>query len=114
MAYSPDYRELIVSKLNEGATYRALERDYKLSRTTILKWKKDISRKLRVAKPTKIDNEKLKEDVALYPDDYQYERAVRFNCSQRAIGIALKRIGITQKKDLNSPPSESREMPTFY
>ena len=62
MAYSPDYRELIVSKLNEGATYRALERDYKLSRTTILKWKKDISRKLRVAKPTKIDNEKLKED----------------------------------------------------
>ncbi len=105
MAYSPDYRELIVSKLNEGATYRALERDYKLSRTTILKWKKDISRKLRVAKPTKIDNEKLKEDVELYPDDYQYERAVRFNCSQRAIGIALKRIGITQKKDLNSPTS---------
>ena len=105
MAYSPDYRELIVSKLNEGATYRALERDYKLSRTTILKWKKDISRKLRVAKPTKIDNEKLKEDVELYPDDYQYERAVRFNCSQRAIGIALKRIGITQKKDLNSPAS---------
>lgn len=105
MAYSPDYRELIVSKLNEGATYRALERDYKLSRTTILKWKKDISRKLRVAKPTKIDNEKLKEDVALYPDDYQYERAVRFNCSQRAIGIALKRIGISQKKDFNSPKS---------
>ena len=105
MAYSPDYRELIVSKLNEGATYRALERDYKLRRTTILKWKKDISRKLRVAKPTKIDNEKLKEDVELYPDDYQYERAVRFNCSQRAIGIALKRIGITQKKDLNSPTS---------
>jgi transposase len=105
MAYSPDYRELIVSKLNEGATYRALERDYKLSRTTILKWKKDISRKLRIAKPTKIDNEKLKEDVALYPDDYQYERAVRFSCSQRAIGIALKRIGISQKKDLNSPTS---------
>jgi hypothetical protein len=41
----------------------------------------------------------------MYPDDYQHERAVRFNCSQRAIGIALKRIGITQKKDLNSPAS---------
>lgn len=105
MAYSLDYRRLILSKLESGASYRALARDYNLSKTTIQKWKKDINRKLRLSKPLKIDNDKLREDVAMYPDDYQHERAVRFNCSQRAIGIALKRIGITQKKDLNSPPS---------
>lgn len=105
MAYSSDYRELIVSRLNKGATYRALEAEFKLSRTTILKWKKDVNRKLRPAKPTKIDNDKLREDVALYPDDYQHERALRFNCTQRGIGIALKRLGISQKKDLNPPSS---------
>ena len=105
MAYSLDYRQLILSKLESGASYRALARDYNLSKTTIQKWKKDINRKLRISKPLKIDNDKLREDVAMYPDDYQHERALRFNCSQRAIGIALKRIGITQKKDLNSPPS---------
>ena len=105
MAYSLDYRRLILSKLESGASYRALARDYNLSKTTIQKWKKDINRKLRLSKPLKIDNDKLREDVAMYPDDYQHERAVRFNCSQRAIGIALKRIGITQKKDLNSPAS---------
>lgn len=105
MAYSLDYRQLILSKLESGASYRALARDYNLSKTTIQKWKKDINRKLRISKPLKIDNDKLREDVAMYPDDYQHERALRFNCSQRAIGIALKRIGITQKKDINSPPS---------
>jgi transposase len=105
MAYSLDYRRLILSKLESGASYRALARDYNLSKTTIQKWKKDINRKLRLSKPLKIDNDKLREDVAMYPDDYQHERAVRFNCSQRAIGIALKRIEITQKKDLNSPAS---------
>lgn len=105
MAYSLDYRELILRKLDSGTSYRALARDYNLSKTTIQKWKKDINRKLRVSKPLKIDNDKLREDVAMYPDDYQHERALRFNCSQHAIGIALKRIGITQKKDINSPSS---------
>lgn len=105
MAYSHDYRKMILAKLLAGNTYRALGAEFNISTKTMLSWKKDINRKPKVAKPTKIDNDKLREDVALYPDDYQHERAVRFNCTQRAIGIALKRIGITQKKDLKSPSS---------
>nr|WP_084601827.1 IS630 transposase-related protein [Suttonella ornithocola] len=30
-------------------------------------------------------------DIEQYPDDYQWERARRFNCSQSAICYALKR-----------------------
>jgi transposase len=105
MAYSLDYRKMILAKLEAGETYRALSEEFNISTKTILSWKKDIHRKLKVAKPTKIDNDKLKEDVASYPDDYQHERAVRFNCTPRAVGIALKRLKITQKKDLNPPTS---------
>lgn len=105
MAYSLDYRELVLAKLEAGSTYRALRDEFNISTKTILSWKKDIHRKLKAAKPTKIDNDKLREDVALYPDDYQHERAVRFNCTPRAIGYALKRLKITQKKDLSSPTS---------
>ncbi|OAV15195.1 3'-phosphoadenosine 5'-phosphosulfate sulfotransferase PAPS reductase/FAD synthetase [Moraxella catarrhalis] len=49
--------------------------------------------------------ELLHQDVVQYPDHYQRERAERFNCTQRAIGIALKRLKITQKKDFESPTS---------
>lgn len=103
MAYSLDYRKLILAKLEAGATYRALRKEYNISTKTILSWKKDINRKLKPAAPTKIDNDKLRKDVAMYPDDYQHERAVRFNCTPRAIGYALKRLNISQKKDLNPP-----------
>lgn len=105
MSYSLDYRKMILAKKAAGATYRALEKEFKLSRTTILKWKKDINPKLRTSRPSKIDNDKLREDVAMYPDDYHHERAVRFDCTPRAIGYALKRLNISQKKDLNSPSS---------
>ena len=42
--------------------------------------------------------EKLKQDVEQYPDSYQYERAKRFEVSQRGIALALKRLGISHKK----------------
>jgi transposase len=103
MAYSLDYRKMILGKLEAGASYRALGTEFNISTKTILSWKKDVNRKLRKAAPTKIDNDKLREDVAMYPDDYHHERAVRFGCTPRAIGYALKRLNITQKKDLNSP-----------
>lgn len=46
-----------------------------------------------------IDGEALKKDVAMYPDAYQYERAARFGVSQRGICWALKRLGISRKKN---------------
>ncbi|SUO95931.1 IS630 transposase-related protein [Suttonella ornithocola] len=98
MAYSSDYRQMILTKLKEGASFRELAEEYQLSPTTIQRWKKNPERKKRVFKPLKIDNELLKADVKAYPDDYQWERAQRFGCSQKSISRALKRIGMTLKK----------------
>ena len=50
--------------------------------------------------PTKIHDDALIEDVKSYPDDYNYERALRLNCSKTDIFNALKRLGISQKKTL--------------
>ena len=103
MAYSKDYRQMILTKLEEGDSIRQLAEEYQISTNTIQRWKKFPERKTRKFTPKKIDSDLLRADVAAYPDDYQHERARRFDCTQRGIGIALKRIGITQKKDSHSP-----------
>ena len=47
----------------------------------------------------KIAPEKLKAYVEEHPDEYQREMAEEFDCSVTAIQKALKRLGITRKKD---------------
>ena len=47
--------------------------------------------------------ELLGQDVGLYPDAYQYERAERLGCSRRGIGNALKRLKISRKKNFFAP-----------
>ncbi|WP_320157844.1 IS630 transposase-related protein [Psychrobacter urativorans] len=47
----------------------------------------------------------LLNDVKEYPDDYQYERARRLNCSTTGIQNALKRLRISKKKDAGTPQS---------
>ena len=102
MAYSKDYRQMILDKLDEGYSYRELAEEYQISTTTIQRWKKNIERKAYVYTVYKVDSDRLKADVELYPDAYQIVRARRLNCSQRSISRALKRLGITQKKDTAS------------
>ena len=41
----------------------------------------------------------LAADVEKYPDAYQYERAERLGVTQRCVGYALKRLGVTYKKN---------------
>ncbi|WP_407079486.1 IS630 transposase-related protein [Candidatus Regiella insecticola] len=43
--------------------------------------------------------EALAQDVATYPDDYQYERAQRFGVSAQGIRHALKRLRVSRKKN---------------
>lgn len=102
MAYSKDYRQMILDKLEAGYSYRELVEEYQISATTIQRWKKNPEPKKYQRSPAKIDNETLIADVKAHPDDYHYERARRFNCSDRGIATALKRLGITQKKDTTS------------
>jgi transposase len=52
--------------------------------------------------------EALRQDVEEYPDAYQYERAERLNVSKSCVFFALKRLGVTYKKNSQTPESEQR------
>ncbi len=106
MAYSNDYRQKILGKLEAGYSYREIAYEDKISPTTILNWKHQPERKKPTRRSHKIDPEALRLDVEQYPDAFQRERAVRFNCTQRGIGIALAKLNITKKKDSKTSTSE--------
>ena len=106
MTYSIDYRKQVVSSIKEGMTMREAAAFYRLSTSTIHSWQQNLAPKTtRNKAPTKIPDDTLIEDVKRYPDDYNYERARRLNCSKTGIFNALKRLGISQKKDLSASKS---------
>lgn len=106
MTYSIDYRKQVLSSIKDGMTIREAALFYGLSTSTIHSWQQNVVPKTtRNKAPTKIPDDALIEDVKKYPDDYNYEKARRLNCSQTGIFNALKRLGISQKKELG--PSKS-------
>lgn len=52
--------------------------------------------------------EALAEHVKKFPDQYQRERAEHFGVCKLAIGYALKRLGVTYKKNAAASKSERR------
>ena len=107
MTYSADFRAQVIKSVEEqGMSIRQACTFQDISKATLQNWLKDSSIKLtRNKPPSKIPNEALLKDVKQYPDDYMYERAQRFKCSKSGIEAALKRLGISQKKELGSPKS---------
>ena len=104
MTYSADFRaQVIKSVKNQDMTIRQACMFYNVSKTTLQRWLKNPTiKQTRDKPPSKIPNEALLKDVEQYPDDYMYERAQRFDCSKSGIEAALKRLGISQKKDLSA------------
>ncbi len=98
MAYSTDFRQQVLKQLNAGKTYRQLSDEYNISTRTIQNWRNHPNRKVRTSYAHKINLEQLRQDVIEHPDDFQWQRASRFNCSDRAISKALKRLNLTRKK----------------
>ncbi|WP_435949341.1 IS630 transposase-related protein [Psychrobacter sp. DM8] len=106
MTYSLDFRKQVLKSLDEGMTFAEAAEFYNLSPTTIQNWKRRVhSKTTRQTKPYKIPDDVLLNDVKEHPDDYMYERAQRFGCSKSGIEAALKRLGISQKKDLRASKS---------
>ncbi len=109
MTYSADFRaQVIKSVKNKDMSIREACTFYNVSKTALQRWLKNPSiKQTRDKSSTKIPNEALLKDVEQYPDDYLYERARRFDCSKTGMHTALKRIGISQKKDLRASKSLS-------
>ena len=109
MTYSADFRAQVIKSVKEqGMSIRQACTFYNVSKTALHRWLKSPSiKQTRDKSPTKIPNEALLTDVKQHPDDYLYERARRFNCSKTGMHTALKRLGISQKKDLRTSKSVS-------
>ena len=102
MAYSIDFRKQVLRSIKDGMTIREVVNFYQLNTSSIHSWKLNLIPKTKRNKaPTKIPDDALIEDVRRFPDDYNYERACRLNCSKTGIFNALKRLGISQKRHWN-------------
>ncbi len=104
MTYLVDYRKQVLSNIADGMTIREAALFYGLSTSTIHSWQQNLVPKI---KRNKAPDDALIEDVKRYPDDYNYERARRLSCSKTGIFNSLKRLGISQKKDLRTSKSLS-------
>jgi len=100
MTYSVHFRKKVLSmKKKEGLTLAGISKKFAISKNTVFLWTKNIAAKNHREKPpTKINTEKLEEDIKQYSDAYQYERAERLGVSQSGIYSALKRLKVTYKK----------------
>jgi len=99
-------RELAV-KYRETHTGKETCEAFEISASALKSWRKrhkeggSLENKVLNRKEKKINPEKLRQDVREHPDDFNGERAQRFNCSAEAIRLALKKHGITKKKERN-------------
>ena len=104
MSYSRKYRERTIEYRQAGHTLEETHEVFKVSRSTIQKWEKqlketgDLGKKELHRSFRKIDPEKLKAYVAEHPDAYQWEMAEAFGCSESGIRYALELYHITRKK----------------
>jgi len=99
MTYSIDFRKKVLEvREKEWLSLEETEKRFGVGRASIFRWTKEIEPRRKRKKPVKIKEEELREDVEKYPDGYQYERAERLGMSQRGIGQALERLGISCKK----------------
>jgi len=101
MGYSLDFRKRVFEiKKRDNMSCKAVCERFGISTRTFSRWKRRLEPKLKRNKPaTKIDMKALEKDVAKYPDAYQYERAKRLGVSSGCVLYALRRLGISNKKN---------------
>lgn len=110
MAYSPQFIKKVLMLLSNGNSYRELASKFNISPTTILNWKRGIWPKGKRNRPnTKLELLALKNDVEQYPDAYHRERAERLGVKKSCIGDNLKKLGVTYKKNADTPQSRRRK-----
>jgi len=108
MTYSVDFRRKVLSvRDQEGLSLAETATRFGVGVASVNRWLKQLEpKRTRDTPATKIDMQALAEDVERYRDAYRYERAQRLGVSASGIGHALKRLGVSHKK--NARPSQSR------
>ena len=113
MAYSIDFRRKVLSvRVKDGLTIAEVASRFGVGIASVVRWIKEIQRKPSGPRQRKIDISVLLKDIEDHPDAYQYERAKRLGVAQNAIFQALKKLGVSYKKNTSAP--ESRRRRTAY
>lgn len=101
MTYSLDFRQKVLAvKAKKHLTFEATSESFDIPIRTLFRWQQRIEPCMTRNKPApKIDRDALKKDIQTYPDRYQWERAETFGVTPTAICLALKRLGISYKKN---------------
>lgn len=102
MTYSLDFRKKVLAiRAKEGLSFVEAAKRFGVSVNSIFLWSKRLEPKRTKNRPAiKIDYEALRRDIEEHPDSYNYERASRFNVSTSGIVWAMKKLGITYKKNV--------------
>jgi transposase len=108
VTYSIDFRRKVLdTRQREGLSLAKVAKRFGVGLTTVVSWQMRIEPKRTRNKPTtKIDMEALRLDVERNPDTYQRERAIVFGISKTGMYHALRRLGVTFKK--NTPPPKDK------
>lgn len=107
MTYSLDFRQKVLKiRSEEGLSIEQVAIRFGVGKASVMRWLVSLEPKKNRNKPaTKINMTLLQEDVANYPDSFQYERAKRLGVSASGIRLALLRLKISYKKNMESPKS---------
>lgn len=110
MTYSVHFRrKVLLIKKKERLSFESVSKRFGISKNTVFLWTKNLMpRKHRIKPATKLDMQRLQEDIIKYSDAYQYERSERLGMSQSGIHSALKRLKVTYKKIPKTSKSKRR------
>ena len=105
MSYDIKYRQRVIDYMSEGHTEKETAETFKVSKATLWKWKSKLKEtgsltpKKRKETWRKVNPGDLKEYLEQNPDAYLKEIGVHFGCTDVAIFKAIRRLGITRKKN---------------
>ncbi len=103
MTYPLKFRQhLLQVREEEGLTYSETARRFHIGLSSLKRWVEKPEPVKKRHRKSRVDMAALAKDVEAYPDAYQYERAQRFGMSARGMGDALKRLGISRKKNTSA------------
>jgi transposase len=107
--YSLDFKKRTVEYCLENHTIKETTKIFKISRTTLNRWIKElkVTGELKAEYDSsnrtfkKIDPEKFKEYIKENSDALQKEMATHFSCCRKSITKLMGKLGITRKKRQN-------------
>ena len=110
MTYPILFRRKVLSvREKENLSIAQVAKRFCVGVASVTRWIKTPDPKTTRNKPaTRINMERLAQDVKNYLDAYQYERAKRLGVNTQGINHALKRLSVTYKKKPVSPQSQRR------